>query len=137
MMGASYPARAYQTTAAETADCKHAVVLLYDAAVRFLCGARAAMQAHDYENQCENILRAQKIVSTLMGALDRGVNPGFADNLWGLYNWVHANLTQAGIKDDMALLEQIIEIMTNLREAWREAEAACRAEEGGDGAKAA
>lgn len=129
-MGASYSAKAYQTTAAETADQKHAVVLLYDAAVRFLCGARQAMEQHDYENQCENILRAQKIISTLMGALDRNVNPEFSDNLWQLYNWLHAKLTQAGIRDDLVLMEQIIEIMTNLREAWRDAEVACRAEGG-------
>lgn len=127
-MPAPQSLKVYQNTAADTADSKHTVVLLFDAAVRFLCGARQAMEAHDYEHQCENILRAQKIISTLMGSLNYEVNPEFAKNLWSLYNWLHMNLTEAGIKDDAELLGQIIEILTSLRDAWREAEATCRAE---------
>lgn len=125
---ASYPAKAYQTTAVDTADRKHTVVLLYDAVVRFLCGARQAMETKDYEHQCENILRAQKIIATLMGALDRDTNPEFADNLWQLYNWLHANLTECGIRDDVALLDQVIDIVTRLRDAWRDAELQTRME---------
>lgn len=125
---ASYPSKAYQNTAIDTADRKHTVVLLYDAVVRFLCGARQAMEAGDYEHQCENILRAQRIISTLMSALDRDLNPEFADSLWQLYNWLHANLTECGIKDDVALLDQIIDIVTRLRDAWREAELQARSQ---------
>lgn len=120
--------RMYQNTAADTADPNHTVVLLFEGAVRFLHQAQAAMQQKNYEDQCDNIIRVQRILSVLLTALDETVDPQICLALRGTYTWLHANLTEASLNDDLELLAVIIGILVNLRDAWRHAEQNVRTE---------
>lgn len=124
-----YSARAYQTAAVDTADRNHQVVLLFDAAVRFLHQAKEGMKVRDHHAQCEGITRAQRIFSALSAALDKESHPELSQGLFSLYNWVYNNLTEASIHDDVALLEQVLKIVSNLRDAWRQAEQNLRTEQ--------
>ena len=126
MRAIAYSTKAYQTAEAHAADPNHLVVLMFDSAVRFLHRAMAAMRAGDCEGQCTYIIRTQRIFSTLMASLDLNVEPQLASGLFNLYNWIHGNLTEASIRDDLQLLEEIITIASSLQNAWRQAEANCR-----------
>ena len=121
-MAVSLYTRAYQTTEAETADPRHTLVLLFDGLVRLLHQAHRAMSQGQHEAQCESIVRAQRIVSTLMASLDRDAAVDLAQALWAAYNWVHSSLTEASIRDDLALLSEVLDVALSLREAWRGAE---------------
>ena len=129
MAAAAYSARAYQSTAVDTSDRNHQVVLLFEAAVRFLTRAQEAMARRDYEGQCNDIVRTQKILCTLIGAVDVGVDPDAGQHLLTLYNWLHANLTEASLRDDTNLLAEITQIMADVRDAWRQAEQNLRTEQ--------
>lgn len=118
-------AQTYQDTALDTADNKHLLVLLYDTALRHLHQAREQMAAGHLEAQCEAIIKAQRILSALMSALDSAPAPELAANLWNLYNWLHSQLAEASIRDEAEVLETVIEVLTKLGNAWREAEIAC------------
>jgi flagellar secretion chaperone FliS len=120
-MAVAYSARAYQDTTADTADQNQTLVLLFEGAVRFLARALQAMRRKDYEGQCEGIVRAQRIFSTLMCSLDRAAAPELAAGLWSTYEWIHASLTEASLHDDEELLEQVLEVVSDLCEAWRQA----------------
>lgn len=128
MAASAYSARAYQSTEVGTSDPNHQVVLLFDAAVRFLHRAKAGIEAGDHFAQCEAILRTQKILSTLMAALDTKSDPTLGESLFRLYNWLYANLTEASIHDNVELLDAVLQIVTNLRDAWRQAEQNLRVE---------
>ncbi|MBU0606762.1 MAG: flagellar export chaperone FliS [Armatimonadetes bacterium] len=128
-MGVTSVARTYQATAAETPDPRHALVLLTEGLVRFLHQAREAMHQGDYQGQCDRIVHAQRIISALMSSLDREVAPEFTAGLWALYSWMHANLTEASIRDDEELLGQVIEAATGLHDAWRQARQELTAQE--------
>lgn len=121
-MAANLYARTYQTTEAASADPRHTLVLLFDGLVRFLYQAREAMSVGLHEAQCENVIRAQRILSTLMASLDRNVAPELAETLWGMYNWMHGALTEASIRDDVEALGEVVETAEGLRAAWRRAE---------------
>jgi flagellar secretion chaperone FliS len=125
MANVAYPNRAYQTTEAATADPRHLVVLLFDAMVRDLHRAREAMADGDHEAQCQGILRTQRVLSALLTALDEGADPLLARRLFALYNWLHGKLTEASVGDDLALLDEVADIVTAQRDAWRQAEANC------------
>lgn len=114
-------ARAYEASGTEATDPNHALVLLFEGAVRFLATALAAMRHKDYHGQCEGIVRTQCIIATLMSSLDRSAAPELAESLWVTYEWIHRSLTQAGLHEDEELLEEVLEVMTNLCEAWRQA----------------
>lgn len=117
-----YSTRAYQTTAVDTSDRNHQVVLLFDAAVCFLYQARVGMEIGNYHAHCEGILRTQRILSALMMALDKEIGGELAEHLFGLYNWLHHTLTEASIADDLALLGEALAVIKSLRDAWRQAE---------------
>lgn len=122
-----YSARAYQITAIDTADKNHQVVLLFDAAVCFLYQAQAGMETGDHHAQCDAIVRTQRILSALMTALDREAGGELAEQLFGLYNWLHNLLSEASIADDLTLLGEALAVMADLRDAWRQAEHNLRA----------
>lgn len=117
-----YSAKAYQTTAVDTADRNHQVVLLFDAAVCFLYQAQAGIEAGEHYAQCEAIIRTQRILSALTLALDKRVGGELAEHLLGLYQWLYNTLTEASIRDDLALLGEALVVMSQLRDAWRQAE---------------
>jgi flagellar secretion chaperone FliS len=121
-MAAAYSTQAYQNTEVGTSDPNHQVVLLFDAAVRFIHRAKAGMESGDHYAQCEAVLRTQKILSTLMAALDTKASPELGESLFVLYNWLYANLTEASVHDNVELLGEVLVIVTNLRDAWRQAE---------------
>ena len=129
MSATSYSSRAYQAAAVGTADPRHLVVMLFDAAVRFLHEAREAMEKGDCEGQCSAIVRVQKILSTLMSSLNLDIAPALGGGLWQLYNYIHSRLSEASMRDDLAILGEAIELTTCLRDTWRQAEIVCRNEE--------
>lgn len=132
-MGMTLYARTYQETAQETPDQRHALVLLAEAIVRFLHQAREAIERRDYHGQCDRIIRAQRILSTLMASLDHSVAPELTAGLWGTYNWMHSSLTEVSIRDDVALLDEVLEVATHLCETWRQARQQLLAQEAGEG----
>jgi len=116
----------YQQTAVQSADPKELIIMLFEAAVRFLRHAAEAMAQRQYEQQCQFITRAQKILTELTCALDEEVDEEFSGNLRLLYTWLHAQLTEASIEDNGEKLSQVIAIVKDLRDAWTEAERRCR-----------
>lgn len=125
MTNRSRYAQTYQNTALDTTDNKHLLVMLYDTALRHLYQARESMAAGELEDQCDSIVKAQRIISALMSSLDSDPAPELAENLWNLYNWLYGQLAEAGIRDDAETLETVIEVMGQLGEAWRKAAASC------------
>ena len=120
-MAATLYARAYQTATTEAADPQQTLLLLLRGALRFLHQAREAMQRGDHEGQCDGIVRTQRIISALMTSLDRTLAPELAESLGSTYAWMHSRLTEASILDDQVLLEQVLECLTKLHEAWAQA----------------
>lgn len=114
-------ARTYETSGAEATDPNHALVLLFEGAVRFLHQAQEALSRGDHFAKCQGLIRAQRIFSTLGCALNTDADPALAASLSATYSWAHGALTEVGLRDDAQLLEQVLEVATGLAEAWRQA----------------
>lgn len=126
-MAASPGAREiYQRTEVESAHPQRLVVMLFDAAMRFLHQAAVAMTQREYEQQNQFITRTQQILTELTCALDDRVDAEFCGNLRLLYTWLHTQLTEANIEDDAVKLSQVTKTVQDLRKAWTEAEIICR-----------
>ena len=112
--------RQYQRTQIETASPTRLIVLLYDGAVRFGTLALEAMQAGNIEEQHNNLLRMQAIVSELMSSIDREAGGEVAQNLFRIYVHSMEQLIHANLHDDAAALESVLTEISELREAWIE-----------------
>ncbi len=114
--------RQYQRAQIENASPARLVVMLYDGAIRFCLQGREAMAARQLEDQNESLLKAQRILLELIGALDQKTGGEIAANLMQVYSHLLERLIHANLKDDAEALTGVVSILQELRESWSEAE---------------
>ena len=109
----------YQETAISTQNKGRLVVMLYDGAIRFLHQARQAMQVGDYAKKSEALAKARDIVFELNQALNLQEGGSLAQNLRSLYNFLWRYIGQAGIQNNLEMIDKSIHILEDLAGAWR------------------
>ena len=115
---------AYRANAVRAASPGHLVVMLYDGAIRFMANA---IRAFDYEDPLDfnlnvhtNITKTQAIIRELHHALDLNDGNELGQNLASLYNYFDHRLQEANITKDRAMIEEVLERISELRDAWEE-----------------
>ncbi|MGB4006908.1 MAG: flagellar export chaperone FliS, partial [Halanaerobiales bacterium] len=61
------------------------------------------------------------IISELMVSLDMEQGGEIARNLYNLYDYMNRRLIQANIRKDPALVDEVINLLSSLKESWEEA----------------
>lgn len=118
-------ANPYQQQAVATASPAQLVLMLYDGILGAMARAR---QAHANEGLAglavanRELQRAQDIVTELLVTLDREKGGSVAQSLIRLYDFCLDRLIRANVSKDLELLDPVVEVVQNLRDAW---EAAC------------
>lgn len=111
--------RAYQKAKVETSTPQRLIILLFkEACVSTEIGIQAVREK-DYETAHKRLLKAQDIVTELMGALDLRIP--LAENLFRIYDYIHNLLVTGNLKKDVAPLEEALKFLKELRETWTEA----------------
>lgn len=118
------PYAAYAEQAATTASPAQLVLMLYDGAIARTETAKAALRfgVVDIDEAHTALTKAQAIVEQLRISLDHDAGGPLADNLAGLYTYCLEGLLRANVTKDAAPLEDVLSILTDLRDAW---DAAC------------
>ncbi len=110
----------YVTTQVGTADRLQLVIMLYDGAISFLGQAKEKMAARDAAGKGLLIGRALDIIAELNASLNFQAGQELATNLFHLYNFMTGHLTKANQNWDLAALDEVVAMLTQLREAWME-----------------
>ncbi len=97
------------------------LLALYDGLFRFLNGARLCLENNQKPRGRELICKAHAVVSELYLALDYKVNPDLCANLASVYDFAMTRLTEANRDANAAYIEEVIRVLTPLREAWAQA----------------
>lgn len=121
MMTARKTYDAYKDTEILTANQGKLIVMLYEGAIRFLRLAVANMNPRKYDTVNHNIIRAQDIVTELMLSLNMAEGGEIAQNLFNLYAYMKKRLLEGNIKKDNEILEEVITLLEQLRDAWDQA----------------
>lgn len=121
------PYAQYRQNTVETATPTRMVVMLYDGAIRFLSQALPAMHARLYDRQSEMIGKAQDIIAHLRDTLDFQAGGAVARHLSGFYAKLLDSLTDANIHDRPDRIEQAIDALRQMRDAWAEVDRQCQA----------
>ncbi|CAD7287012.1 MULTISPECIES: flagellar export chaperone FliS [Campylobacter] len=98
------------------------IEMLYDGILRFIFRTKKAIEAGDIEKKVYNINKANAIFVELLNSLDYSQG-NIAHYLSGLYTRQIELLVQANIKDDIAALNEVTNVVKQLSEAWRESTA--------------
>jgi flagellar protein FliS len=108
----------YRQTEVQSRTPLELVVLLYDGAITFATAARTAIERHDVPGRTGAISRAMAIISELQSTLDLERGGAVAESLDGLYSYVSGRLVDASFKRDARALDEVIGLLTPLRDAW-------------------
>lgn len=114
--------RLYTSDSVSTASPARLVVMLFDRLVKDLHVAAVGIERRDVEGTHRALLHAQEIVTELAGSLDTSVWAG-GEGLLALYDYVIARLVLANTTKDAALVEECLELVMPLREAFTQAAA--------------
>jgi flagellar secretion chaperone FliS len=116
----TYPAasrNAYRESAVLTATPEQLVVMLYDGARRFLYQAAVSMRDKNIETSHVKLRRAEAIITHLRNTLDleQGEVPA---QLQAIYLFCNRHLNEARVQRDPQKIEQVSDLLGELREAW-------------------
>ncbi|WP_430391052.1 flagellar export chaperone FliS [Dyella sp. 20L07] len=104
----------------EGADRHQLTSMLYDGAIDRINQARGAMRRGDVPAKGTHFARAQAILTELRGSLDHSADSKFSGRLDALYDYVCRRLLHAQLNNDERALDESIELLSPLRDAWRE-----------------
>lgn len=103
------------------------IVLLYDEAAKNINLAILNIQKKNIQEAHNRILKTEKIFLYLMECLDMSIP--FSKGLLPMYQSIYSGLSKANIKKDVAMLEQLLKITVDLKDAWQKAEISTRSNE--------
>ena len=101
-----------------TATPGELLLALYDGLFRFLNGAKVCIEHKQLPRARELLSKSYAIVSELTIALDHGVAPELCAQLDGLYGFCMDKIQLASRKADLGAIQEVIRVLTPLREAW-------------------
>jgi flagellar protein FliS len=119
MLTSSAPTNAYLRTQVQSSTPLERVVMLYDAAIRALDGARESMTQHDLLARRAAISKLLAIVTELQNTLDLERGGKIAQDLDRLYDFVLTRILDALTSQQPAGLDDARRVLGPLRDAWQ------------------
>lgn len=108
----------YRETQVMTASPAQLVVMLFDHLLVSLRRARLAIEAGEVELRIALFDKARRVVGELLATLDRERGGEIAGNLAALYGFLLGELLELGRAPDVSRLERVVEMVSELREAF-------------------
>ena len=117
-MAINNPYAAYQNNSVNTASPGELTLMLYNGSLKFIHIAKKAIEDKNIELKNTNIQKIQAIVNELMVTLNTDLE--VSQNLMSLYDYINHRLTEANIKNDVSILEEVEGLITDFRDTWKE-----------------
>lgn len=111
--------QSYQDNSITTASGPQLTLMLYNGCIKFINQGIKALENKDHEAKNVNLQKAQDIIRELMLTLDPEVE--ISNQLLPLYDYIHHNLQEGNIKNDVELIKESLGLVTELRDTWKEA----------------
>lgn len=106
-------------TGVSGASSHQLITLLFNGALDSIAQAKGAMLARNIEVKCAAITKAVRIVDEgLKAGLDMKAGGELAQHLYALYSYIVTRLTQANLRNEVAALDECVNLIQPIREAW-------------------
>ncbi|MDI3547014.1 MAG: flagellar secretion chaperone FliS [Halanaerobiales bacterium] len=115
------PYQKYKNIQYETATQEQLLLMLYNGAIKFGQQARQGLVDKKVELANNNLKRVQAIINELMVTLDMERGGEIANNLYNLYDYINRRLIQANIRKDPEIVDEVLDLLVDLKETWEEA----------------
>lgn len=112
-------AQRYNQVRMTTSSPGELLLALYDGLFRFLNGARICVERKELARARELLSKSYAIISELYIALDHSQAPELCANLEALYGFAMDRVQLASRKALVDPIDEVIRVLTPLREAWQ------------------
>lgn len=109
----------YKQNSVFSATPEELTLMLLNGAIKFMNIAKYSIEDKDIKKSHEALIRAQDIIIELNASLNMEYE--ISKNLRSLYNFVMDKLIDANINKDKKDVEEALEIVTDIRDTWKEA----------------
>ncbi|CUU50250.1 flagellar export chaperone FliS [Clostridium beijerinckii] len=115
----------YKNNSVNYASKEQLLLMLVDGAVKFAKIARQAMVDKNIKKAHENVVKTEDIFLELMATLDTSAGK-WAENMFAVYRFINEKLFEANIKKDVAIMDEVLPLIEDVRNIWYEAEERAR-----------
>jgi flagellar secretion chaperone FliS len=120
-MQASNAYNVYKNNSVNYASKEQLLLMLVDGAVKFAKIGRQAILDKDIKKAHENIVKTQDIYYELMNSLDQNQGGDWAKAMFQIYDFIVRRLTDANMKKDINIMNEVIPLIEDVRDTWNEA----------------
>jgi len=118
--------QAYKNNQIATADPGTILLMLYDGAIDAVRQAIKYLKTGNMAEKGKYILRAHDIISQFITSLDFNIGGELARNLQDLYYFMLDEILRGNAENDAEPLEQVVSLLSTLKEGWESAVVAQR-----------
>lgn len=111
----------YKNNSVNYASKEQLLLMLLDGAVKYAKIGRQAILDNDIQKKHDNIIKTQDIFYELMISLDKNTGGEWAENLYAVYEFINHKLTEANMKKDVKIMDEVIPLIEEVRDLWNEA----------------
>lgn len=105
-------------SALEGASPHQLIQMLLNGALERLTQAKGALARQDVAQKGLLMGKAISIVGGLRASLDENAEPQMTANLSSLYEYMQRRLLEANLHNDVALIDEVIDLLTTVKEGW-------------------
>lgn len=109
---------AYKQNSVTTASPGELTLMLYNGCLKFLTKSKKAIEVKNYEQKNTYIQKSQAIIAELMTTLNMDLD--VSKNMMALYEYMYARLSEANMKMDAAIIEEVEGLVTEFRDTWKQ-----------------
>lgn len=113
------PYERYKSNSVMIASKEQLLIMLVDGAVKYTKIARQALEDKDMEKAHKELIRVQSIFGELMKNLDPK-DGEFANELLIIYAIIRQELINANVKKDIKIVDNVLPLIEQVRDTWRE-----------------
>jgi len=95
------------------------VLVLMDGLLDELARARGHIEARRFERKAKSLEKCVAILNGMSSALDMETGGEVVHNLARLYEYCAWRLFRAGIELDVAMVDEVVRLMTQIRGGWQ------------------
>ncbi|MBE5906059.1 MAG: flagellar export chaperone FliS [Lachnospiraceae bacterium] len=112
------PYQTYNNSRIMTATPAELTLMLYDGAIKFANIAKAGMEEKNYEKANNGVQKVRDIISEFQITLDRKYP--VAEDFDKVYSYIKQRLSEANVKKDPEIMEEILGHLRTMRDTWKE-----------------
>jgi flagellar biosynthetic protein FliS len=118
-MSVNTPYDQYKKNSILTSSPEELTLMLYNGLVKFIMQAQMSIEKKDMAKAHSCIVRSKEILTCFENTLEMKYT--VSNDLLKMYEYMLARLTQANIKKDLKILDEILGMAKGMRDTWAEA----------------